>query len=146
MPPPPRRPVGLLSLELCRVLQAEGGKAAALFASVWPTYQTAYCALAGQCHGTPLHDAHPVAYLLAPQLYTRTERLPLSVISGRDGDPAHGMSTFDRRGKRADTGLQGGREEAAAAGARGAVTVLLEVDRPGFVKLLAESIGGLAKL
>ena len=119
-----------------------GGKAAAMFTSAWPTYQNAYCKLAGECDGTPLHDAHPVMYLVAPQLYTRTEQLKLSVISSQVGDPAHGMSTFDRRGKRADTGLGGGRE----AGARGSVTVLLGVDRRAFVKLLADSISGLARL
>ena len=119
-----------------------GGKAAAMFTSAWPTYQNAYCKLAGECDGTPMHDAHPVMYLVAPQLYTRTEQLKLSVISSQVGDPAHGMSTFDRRGRRAGTGIGGGRE----AGDRGSVTVLLEVDRPAFVKLLTDSISGLARL
>ena len=62
------------------------------------------------------------------------------MVSSQVGDPAHGMSTFDRRGKRADTGLEGGRE----ADARGSVTVLLEVDRPAFVKLSTQSIRALA--
>ena len=48
----------------------QGGKAAAMFTSAWPTYQKAYCHLAGECDGTPLHDAHPVMYLVAPAVHT----------------------------------------------------------------------------
>ena len=31
-----------------------GGKAAAMFTSAWPTYQNAYCKLAGECDGTQM--------------------------------------------------------------------------------------------
>lgn len=110
-----------------------GGKAAAMFASAWPVYQTAYCHLAGMCDGTPLHDAHPVAYLLAPHLYTRVEEMALEVVDS-PGGAAHGMSLFDRRGKRR------GEAHGTTVSNTGTVTVLLDVDREAFAHFLTESV------
>ena len=108
-----------------------GGRAARMFADSWPVYQAAYCRLSGLCTGTPLHDVHPVAYLLSPELYTKHELVHLEVVVGaaRD-DPADGMSYTDGRGSRATE----------AAPGRQTVRVLLDVNMPKFESLLADTI------
>lgn len=58
----------------------EGGKAGRMFAAAWPVYQAAYCRLASVCEGTPLHDAHTVGYLVAPQLYNHSETVHFEVV------------------------------------------------------------------
>jgi len=84
------------------------------------------------CDGTPIHDAHPVAYLLAPELYTRVGQLHLDVVvSLSHEEPAHGMSMYDGRGQR------------AIASAGTGVTVLLAVDDDAFRRLLIEQIGSM---
>ena len=112
-------------------IRSRGGAAARLFADAWPTYQAAYCRLQGLCEGTPLHDAHPVAYLVSPELYTKVERVHLHVVvAGSHDDDTNGMSFVHVRGSRA-TQPEPGRQP---------VTLLLDVDQPKFEALLTETI------
>jgi len=46
-------PIIILALGVIEQMSA-GGKAAAMFTSAWPTYQNAYCKLAGECDGTQM--------------------------------------------------------------------------------------------
>ncbi|KAL1518444.1 hypothetical protein AB1Y20_002736 [Prymnesium parvum] len=106
---------------------APRGRAAALFVDAWEKYYSpGYCTV-GVCDGTPIHDAFPVAYLLAPHLFTNTTEVSLQVVVA-PGTPAHGQSFVDQR-------WSAGR----AADAPHA-TLLLDVDRDGFVELLVANI------
>ncbi len=104
-----------------------GGHAAAMFADAWAVYQEGYCRLGGVCDGTPLHDAHVVAFVIAPEIYTRAETLHVQVhVSSRHDDPPNGMSIVDRRGERRFGG---------------GVKVVLEADGRAFTELLVRTIG-----
>lgn len=117
-------------------LRTKGGAAARLFADAWPVYQAAYCRLQGLCTGTPLHDAHPVAYLLAPEIYTKTAKAHLHVVVASHHDElAHGLTFVDGRGSRADQAPPG----------RQPLTLLLDVDKPAFERLLVDTVLAMGK-
>lgn len=114
-------------------LRAKGGAAARMFADAWPVYQAAYCRLQGLCEGTPLHDAHPVAYLLAPEIYTETASAHLHVVvASHEHEHAHGLTFVDGRGSRADQAPPG----------RQPLTLLMKVDLPAFERLLIGTVLG----
>ena len=79
-----------------------GGRVAArFFADAVALYQRRYAEVAGFVDGgAPLHDAHPIAALMAPALYEHAETR-LAVVVARPGDVAHGAVVVDRRRSRA---------------------------------------------
>ena len=100
------------------------GGGAQLFADSYITYQQAYCRLGGVCHAAPIHDAHPVVYLLEPEMYT-VEDLALQVLVSAPGEAAHGMSLLDRRGARG-SGARPANESTSS------VSVMMGVDADAF--------------
>ena len=54
-------------------------RAAALLSKAWTQYANFYCAAAGMCDGTPMHDAHTVAYAIEPSMYTNVTTLAVQV-------------------------------------------------------------------
>jgi purine nucleosidase len=108
-----------------------------LFADSYQTYQNGYCRLGKQCTTTPLHDAHPVMYLVEPRMFTRVEAMDVDVLvsdvepakaSHLGGHPAHGMSLVDpRRQRPADPSVP-------------TVDVLLDIDADRFRKALHERL------
>ena len=80
-----------------KTMAQQGGAAIDLFVRAWPTYIDAYCRLGKVCDGAPLHDAHPIAYMLQPDLYI-VEQLTFHVLVGVTGsEDSHGMVVVDRR-------------------------------------------------
>ena len=118
---------------------AAKGKAR-LFAESWPWYAGAYCERSGECESMPFHDAHPVAYLLLPELYTRVETMRVEVLASAPGRPEHGMSLVDKRA--------GALRRAAAeppGPAECDAKVLMEVDEEGFLALNAAAFARLGR-
>ena len=56
-------------------------RAAALLSKAWTQYANFYCAAAGMCDGTPMHDAHTVAYAIEPSMYTNVTTLAVQVTA-----------------------------------------------------------------
>ena len=92
-----------------------------IFTAAFATFRGAYCELLGACEGAPVHDAHVVAYLTNPKLYT-TKTVAIDVVVG-PGDDTNGMVVVDRR------------SWAETIAPR--VTVLTNVDTEGFREQLA---------
>ena len=115
-----------------------GGKATAPLVAGWPTYQNAYCTVGGLCDSAPMHDAHPVAYLLDPSMFTRVEEMHVRILVTALGDPAHGMSMVDRRSSAR-------RSHSTAAAGECTVRVLMDVDAKRFKQLMLDAIGVLSK-
>jgi purine nucleosidase len=128
------------------LMAAKGGEGVGMYSRAARGYQRFYCERARMCSGSPQHDAHAVAYVVDPDMYTNSSWLQLEVIVGQPGQPAYGMSLLDRRpaSRQKHEGEPGGRvaaPEAAAAGSRPPGTlVLLGVDGPRFARTLVEHI------
>ena len=56
-------------------------RAAALLSKAWTQYANFYCEAAGMCDGTPMHDAHTVAYAIEPSMYTNVTTLAVQVAA-----------------------------------------------------------------
>ncbi len=111
-----------------------GGRVAArFFADAVALYQRRYAEVAGFVDGgAPLHDAHPIAALMAPALYEHAETR-LAVVVARPGDVAHGAVVVDRRPKPSQVGADG----------EATVLVARAVDADGFLELV---VSGLAAI
>lgn len=86
----------LLTQEDLEAFGAAAKGRAKLFVDSWATYQGAYCTHSQMCDVCPLHDAHPVIYLIDPSIYTPVT-MRLRVLVSSPGDPVHGFSLVDRR-------------------------------------------------
>ena len=87
-----------------------------------------------RCEGAPLHDAHPITYLLEPSMYTKSEVMRVRILVSEPGDPVHGMSLVDRR-----LGAKARREKTPIQAGECDALVLLEVDRTRFVEVLMDA-------
>ena len=85
--------------------------------------RNAYCDVGSMCTTAPMHDAHPVAYVLDPTMYPKPQVMRMSVLVGRPGDAAHGLSLVDRR-----SGAPKRIANTPPVAGECDVTVLLEVD------------------
>uniref|UniRef100_A0A7S4RLG7 Inosine/uridine-preferring nucleoside hydrolase domain-containing protein n=1 Tax=Alexandrium monilatum TaxID=311494 RepID=A0A7S4RLG7_9DINO len=111
---------------------ASGGASAKLWAKAAGHYRKSYCEIAGICGGIPLHDAHTVAFLLEPGLYTNISELSIEVIvTAEEGRTEHGMSVVDRRAQAGRGGL-GERQSRVQA--------LLGVDGERYVRSFLEHL------
>lgn len=112
----------------------ETGGAAYMFADACAHYQRAYCEVHGPpfCDGVPLHDAHVVAWLTEPELYTNVSEAPIDVTVARAGDAVHGACVVDRRPGSAARRAQMPRAR-----------VLLDVDADAFAASFIERVSGL---
>ena len=61
-------------------------RAAALLSKAWTQYANFYCEAAGMCDGTPMHDAHTVAYAIEPSMYTNVTTLAVQACTCRRRD------------------------------------------------------------
>lgn len=115
-------------------LHARGGAAAAWFAAIHDHYRERYAAVAGIVAGSPLHDAHVVAAVLDPSMYTYAQKR-LTVLVASPGDPTHGATLFDRRivPQSAPSPEMG----------EATVTVATAVDSTRFVELFIDRIASL---
>jgi len=118
--------------DLMEAISEAGGEAVRLFAQPWSEYADAYCRLGGVCDGAPLHDAHPIAYMLQPENYV-VETIDFSIMVGGS---ENGMCVIDRRsrssGKEPPHGTCTGR-------------VMMQVnDAPLFGRQLVDAAGKLA--
>ena len=78
------------------VTEEDVGHAPEIFTDAFATFRGAYCDLLSACEGAPVHDAHVVAYLTNPELYT-TKTVAIDVVVAQPGDDAHGMVFEDLR-------------------------------------------------
>ena len=121
--------------EVVQVFGKVAGPAADLFVNSWPFYQGAYCSRCDDCcEGAPLHDAHPITYLLEPSMYTKSEVMRVRILVSEPGDPVHGMSLVDRR-----LGAKARREKTPIQAGECDALVLLEVHRKRFVEVLMDA-------
>jgi purine nucleosidase len=117
----------------------EVGGAEQLLAKAWATYARNYCRVLKFCgdHGA-LHDVHPVAYLLWPEMYTSIQKLTIDVVVADKLGPSNGHSLVDRRNL-----AKGGAADdrtGVSLGVKKKATVLLDVDAPTFIAHFVESL------
>ena len=116
------------------------GGAERLLSKAWATYARNYCTVLKFCgdHGA-LHDVHPVAFLLWPEMYTSIQKLTIDVVVADKQGPSNGHSLVDRRNL-----AKGGAADdrtGVALGPKKKVTVLLDVDAPTFIAHFVDSLG-----
>ena len=71
--------------------------AAALLSKAWTQYANFYCEAAGMCDGTPMHDAHTVAYAIEPSMYTNVTTLAVQVAAQHARDCPYCLSLLTSR-------------------------------------------------
>ena len=129
----------LISANDVEAWRVASGGAADLFAGSWPFYAKSYCTMAGWCEAMPLHDAHPVTYLLQPNIY-KGETMRVQVLATTPGNPEHGMSLVDRR----SGALMRARTQPPAPGECDA-HVLMSVDGQAYRRLVDEGFEELGR-
>ena len=60
-------------------MAARGGEGVGMYTRAARGYQKFYCERAGMCNGSPQHDAHAVAYVVDPEMYTNSSWMQLEV-------------------------------------------------------------------
>eukprot|EP00927_Polykrikos_kofoidii_P049435 TRINITY_DN43486_c0_g1_i1.p1 TRINITY_DN43486_c0_g1~~TRINITY_DN43486_c0_g1_i1.p1 ORF type:complete len:380 (-),score=62.17 TRINITY_DN43486_c0_g1_i1:35-1174(-) len=123
---------------LTEKLKTSGSASARFFAEASKEYQRNYCEIAGECNGFPLHDAHTVAFLIEPSLYSNVTTVQLQVLVSKYGLPEHGMCLLDRRPKKQDFQAVSGSSSFDVDEAP--VRLLLDVNVTGFQYAFFEHI------